>query len=136
VVDTDRLYSLDNIWVKSLGGNVVQFGMSDPFQALASKVNTCSLLPTGTILQAEQPFGSIEADKLSVDLISPVSGTIVGMNGALTALPGPINLDPYNSGWMVNVQMSNPSQMNALVSPQYYVYLMAPTWTGPVPPMH
>ena len=133
---SDRLYSLDNIWVKNIGNNVVQIGMSDPFQVLADRVKTCYLSPPGTILTAETPFGNIEADKLSVDLISPVSGKITGTNGSLMAIAAPINADPYNSGWMLNIQMSNPSELNNLVSPMYYAYLQAKGWTGPPPPTH
>jgi glycine cleavage system H protein len=132
-VAADRLYSLDNVWVRNMGNNVVQLGISDPFQALADKVNVCSLLPAGTTLQIAQAFGAIEADKLSLDLISPVSGKIVEVNTSLMALPGPINSDAYGSGWMVNVALSKPSELDSLVSPAYYVYLESGK-TGTAPP--
>ena len=132
-VAADRLYSLDNVWVRNMGNNVVQLGISDPFQALADKVNVCSLLPAGTTLQIAQAFGAIAADKLSLDLISPVSGKIVEVNASLTALPGPINSDAYGSGWMVNVALSKPSELDSLVSPAYYVYLESGK-TGTAPP--
>jgi len=124
-VAADRLYSLDNIWVKNMGNNVVQLGLSDQAQYLADRINVCSLSPIGTTLQREQGFGAIEADKMSFDLISPVSGKIVATNTSLTALPVPINSDAYGSGWMVNVQMTKPSELDSLVSPAYYVWLQA-----------
>lgn len=133
-VAADRLYDAEyNIWVKSMGSNVVQLGLSDQAQYLADKVNTCSLSPIGATLQREQGFGAIEADKMSFDLISPVSGKIVATNTSLTAIPGPINSDAYGSGWMVNVALSKPSELDSLVSPAYYVYLESGK-TGTAPP--
>jgi glycine cleavage system H protein len=111
----------------------VQLGVSDPFQYLADRVNTCAFSPVGTNLQTQQPFGSIEADKLSVDLISPVSGKIVQANSALSAIPGSINSDPYGSAWMVNVQLTKPSELDSLVSPAYYAYMQSDK-SGTVPP--
>lgn len=124
-VAADRLYSIDNIWVKNLGNNVVQLGLSDQAQYLADMIRVCSLSPIGTTLQIEQGFGAIEADKMSFDLITPVSGKITARNASLTALPVPINEDSYGSGWMVNVTISKPSELDLLVSPAYYVWLMA-----------
>ena len=124
-VAADRLYSIDNIWVKNMGNNVVQLGLSDQAQYLADMIRVCSLSPVGTTLQREQGFGAIEADKMSFDLITPVSGKITAINASLTALPVPVNADCYGSGWMINVAISKPSELDSLVSPAYYVWLMA-----------
>jgi glycine cleavage system H protein len=113
--------------------------MSDPFQKLADWVRTVFLSPIGTNLIVDGPFGYIEADKMSVDLISPVSGKVINTNKPLMAMPSPINEDPYNTGWMLEIQLSKPDEMTKLVSPKYYVYLeslAAKAWTGPPPPMH
>lgn len=133
-VAPDRLYSIDHAWVKSLGNNVVQIGMSDPFQVLADRVNTCWLSPEGTVLSADTPFGSIEADKLNVDLISPVSGKVIRTNTTIMAIPNTINLDPYANGWMLDIELTKPAELDKLVSPRYYAYLQALSWTGPIPP--
>jgi glycine cleavage system H protein len=139
-VALDRLYSADHIWVLKMANGVVQIGASDPFQATMANVVTCSLLDPGTVLHTEDPFGYIEAEKMNVDLLSPVSGTILTINTDLMSAQrglSPINSDPYGSGWMATIQMSNPSDLNNLYSAQYYAYLESgKNWTGPVPPMH
>jgi len=136
-VAVDRLYSLDHVWVKTLNNNIVQVGMSDQFQKLADKVRTCYISPSGTNLVKDAAFGYIEADKLSVDLIAPVSGKVVDNNISLMSIPDPINADPYGAGWMQTIQMSKPAELGNLVSARYYAYLQSGTnWTGPVPAMH
>jgi glycine cleavage system H protein len=136
-VALDRTYSTDHVWVKTLNNNTVQIGMSDPFQILADRVKTLYLSPPGTKLTVQAAFGYIEADKLSVDLISPVSGTILTTNTPLMAIPGPINSDPYGTGWMLTIQLTAPAELQNLVAPRYYAYLESgKNWTGPVPPMH
>jgi len=135
-VAPDRLYSLDHAWAKDLGNNVVGVGITDHLQILLGLANTCYIPPPGTRIKANESFGSVEGTKISVDLISPVSGTVLQNNPLVISHPAPyLNGDPYNSGWMMIVQMSNPDELKNLVSPAYYRYLTAETWTGTVPPM-
>jgi len=114
--------------------------MSDPFQLLANAVINCWLANPGTVLKIEDPFGTVEAEKINMDVLSPVSGKILTINeDLLTARRGlsPINSDPYSSGWMATIKLSNPAELKTLYTPQYYAYLEAgKNWTGPVPPMH
>jgi glycine cleavage system H protein len=95
-----------------------------------------SLSPVGTTLASGDDFGSLEGYKLSTDLTSPVSGTLVQINNFLIAQSGqgavifPTNDDPndaYNSGWLVVIQLSKPSELNALLTPQSYRALVATT---------
>jgi glycine cleavage system H protein len=136
-VAPDRLYSLDNIWVKNLGNNVVQIGITDTFQIMLGLVDTCFVYPPSTLLKATESFGDVEGYKMSVDLISPVSGNIVETNNAVIQHPAELlNGDPYTTGWMLKVQISNPAELNKLVSPLYYAYLHSEGWTNPIPAMH
>jgi glycine cleavage system H protein len=136
-VATDRLYSTDNIWVKNLGNNTVQIGITDEFQLLIGLIDTCWVSPPASVLKVEESFGDIEGYKMSVDLISPVSGKVLATNQSVIEHPAPLlNGDPYITGWMLNIQMSNPADLNNLVTPMYYAYLKSEGWTGPVPSMH
>jgi glycine cleavage system H protein len=136
-VATDRLYSLDNIWVKSLGNNIVQIGITDTFQVLLGLVDTCWIYQPGATLKISESFGSIEGYKMSVDLVSPVSGKVLETNQAVIQHPAELlNGDPYITGWMLKVQISNPAELNKLVAHMYYAYLHSEGWTGPVPAMH
>jgi glycine cleavage system H protein len=69
---------------------------------------------------AQEPFGTIEAVKAVSDLFSPVSGAIIEVNTILQDQPELINQDPYDKGWMIKVQLSDPSELKALMSPDDY----------------
>ena len=135
-VAPDRLYSLNHIWVNKLGSDTVLIGMTDKFQTLTGLVYNDWLSPPGAVLKAGESFGSVEASKINVDLLSPVSGRVIETNIQLMTLPQPINGDPYTYGWMLKIQLSNTAELDNLVAPMYYNYLQALGWTGPVPPMH
>ena len=142
-VALDRLYSEEHIWVLKMANDVVQIGMSDPFQKMTDVVINCWLADPGTVLHTGDAFGSVEAEKMSVDLSSPVSGKILTINEPLMSakrFQSPINSDPYSSGWMATIQLSNPSELNNLYSAMYYAYLeslnVGNNWSGPIPPKH
>jgi glycine cleavage system H protein len=72
MVATDRLYSKDHVWVKSLSDTVVVLGISDKFQMLISNPKAITLPKIGTNIAKDNAFGDIEGMKLSVDLIESV----------------------------------------------------------------
>lgn len=98
--------------------------LSDPYGL------SLSLSPVGTNLAKGDAFGTIEGDNLTTDLISPVSGKCIQINDFLVlqsilgAILDPIIFDPYNSGWLVVVQLNNPTELNSLLTPQAYVNLL------------
>ena len=131
-VATDRVYSANHIWVKSLTTNLAVMGITTTMVDILNEPNKLSLSPVGTVLASDDDFGSIEGFKLSADLSSPVSGTLVQINDFLIELAklgsagiSPIDNDPYNSGWLVVVQLSKPSELNSLLTPQAYRDLVA-----------
>jgi glycine cleavage system H protein len=62
----------------------------------------------------------VESVKTASDLYSPVSGTVVETNPALSSNPALVNSDPYQGGWFFKVRMSNPSEAEALLSSKAY----------------
>ena len=136
-VATDRLYSEDMIWIKQIDSKTVEVGMSDCFVVYTDDVFSCWFEPVGTILKREQDdFGLVQSDKMTFDLLSPVSGKLIEVNQALTKDTTPINEDPYIKGWMARIELSDPAELDNLLSPMYFVYLESPTWDGPIPPKH
>jgi glycine cleavage system H protein len=113
-VALDRLYSIEHIWVKNLGSDIVQIGITDKFQLLLSNIGKIMLNPPGKTLKAGESFGSVEAIKMNTDLISPVSGNVIETNQSILELSHIINADPYGS-WMLKVQLSDPSELSILV---------------------
>jgi glycine cleavage system H protein len=128
-VAADRLYSVENLWVKPSEGTGATLGVTDRMQALMANVISVSFKPAGDSFEQGETFGYIEASKMSVDLISPVSGKILETNAGLAGVSdnelGPINIDPYGAGWMVKVNLSKPDEVKLLLTPEEYVKLTA-----------
>jgi len=105
-------------------------GVTTSMVDILSEPYGLSLPSIGTYLSKGDAFGTIEGYKLTTDLIAPVSGTIIEANTYLTIPVGqggnipPINNDPYNSGWLIVVQLSNLTELNSLLTPQAYVNLL------------
>lgn len=78
----------------------------------------------GDTLEHEVVFGTVEAVKTVSDLFMPVSGKILEVNKGLTTNPESVNKDPYNSGWMIKVEMSNLSETETLMSAADYKKLV------------
>lgn len=97
---------------------------------ILSNPNSCSLSPVGTILADGDYFGVVAGLKLTSDLTTPVSGTIIEINSLAVGSVGqdyeltPL-LDPYNAGWLVVLQLSNPSELQSLMTAQQYAALVA-----------
>jgi len=131
VIATDRLYSEDHIWVKSVADDIVVMGIPDPFSLMLYKPTALSLESVGNIITRGDSFGTIEGSKLSADLTSPVSGTVIDINTWLlvasnlkiTFAPLLEGGDAYGYGWMIAVRISNPAQLKDLLTPQQYLAL-------------
>ena len=81
-----------------------------------------SLLPAGTSIDAGGPFGAIEGYKMNADLITPVSCVITQTNNSVIAY---ITNDPYNSGWILVIQLTKPEELKSLLTSQNYKNLVA-----------
>ena len=82
-------------------------------------------MPTvGETLAAGEVFGSIEAVKTVSDAYLPVSGEVLEFNEAVDADPSIVNKDAYGEGWLVKVRMSNPAEVDALLTPAQYEELI------------
>jgi glycine cleavage system H protein len=132
-VALDRLYSVDHVWVKDLGDNTVQIGLTEKCLMLIGNVRLCYIPPVGTITRAGNEFGYTEGFKINLSLVSPVSGEVVKSNQKIVGEPTSLNNQPYVQGWLLNIKLSNPDELNDLVSPMYYAYLQSKEWVGPIP---
>lgn len=83
-------------------------------------------IPTvGQVVEAGQPFGSIEAVKTVSDLYMPVTGTVLEKNPALDSGPEKINHSPYEEGWIVRIRIQNSADIEALLRADAYQALIA-----------
>jgi glycine cleavage system H protein len=80
----------------------------------------------GSTVQAGEPFGSVDSVKAVSDIISPVSGEVLEVNEDLPVSPELINQEPYAGGWMIIVKLSDPSELDALMTSEEYEQYIQP----------
>ncbi|KAB7706692.1 glycine cleavage system protein GcvH [Bacillus aerolatus] len=114
------LYSEDHEWVLQLGGNRVRIGISDYAQDQLGDIVFVENAEMDDKVTANETMGTIESVKTASELYSPVSGTVVGVNDSLGDAPETINEQPYEAGWLIEVEMSNPEELEALLSEDEY----------------
>jgi glycine cleavage system H protein len=112
-------YTKNHSWVKVEGGKG-RIGLTNYAQEQLSDIVTVELPDVGKKVTGMNPFGSIESVKATMDLITPVSGEITEVNGSLNDHPEKVNEDPYGEGWMIVVTLSNPAEVNSLLSAADY----------------
>ena len=116
----DRRYLQTHEWHK-LDGTSVTIGITQIAADELTDVTYVSLPKVGDRVSENQRFGEIESVKATSDLYSGVSGTVTAVNEALTNDPGLVNRDPYESGWMIKVEPSDPAQVEKLLSVEEYL---------------
>lgn len=116
-------YTKDHEWVM-VDGDVATIGITDFAQSELGDIVFVDISSQGDSLGAHEVFGTVEAVKTVSDLYMPVSGEVIEVNGDLDAAPESVNSDPYGAGWMVKVKMSNPAEVDGLMSHGDYVAMV------------
>jgi len=115
----DLLYSREHVWVR-VEGDLATIGITDHAQDKLGEIVSLDLPETDTYIERDEPFGSIESAKAVVELISPVSGTVIGVNDDIMDDIGIINSDPHDTGWMIIVDMDDPEELEDLLDTSGY----------------
>ena len=118
-IPEDLHYSKDHEWVR-VEGNVAVVGITDYAQDSLGDVVYVELPKPGDEFAANESFGSVESVKAVSEVFSPVSGKVVGANETLADEPEKVNQDPYGEGWMIRVEMSNPGEVDSLLTAAEY----------------
>ncbi len=113
------LYSKDHEWVL-VEGNKVKIGVTDFAQSQLGDIVFVDLPQEGDSIAKGDGFMVIESVKAAADVYAPVSGTIVEVNEDLMDAPETINEDPYESGWLVVIELDDESELDELLSPEGY----------------
>lgn len=116
-------YTKDHEWIR-IEGNLAYIGVTDFAQGELGDIVFVEIETVGETLKREDVFGTIEAVKTVSDLFMPVSGEILEVNPLLEESPDVVNKDPYGKGWMVKIQISDPSEATDLLSAEQYSALM------------
>jgi len=117
-------YTKDHEWVV-LNGDIATIGITDFAQGELGDIVFVEIETVGEKLSKEEIFGTIEAVKTVSDVFMPMSGEILEKNENLDESPETINKDPYGKGWMIKVQISDPSEFDELLSAAEYQELIA-----------
>jgi glycine cleavage system H protein len=96
-------------WARSDADGVMTLGLDDFAQQLVGPVAAIALPAIGTVLTAGSRAWSIEADGKRVDMLAPVTGTVIAVNHAVAGEPGLVNDDPYGGGWLARVRVPHSS---------------------------
>lgn len=115
----DRKYAETHEWALR-DGNTVTVGISQHAVEELTDLVYIELPEIGTEVKAREPFGEIESVKAVSELLSPVDGKIVAVNTDLNDDLDPISKDPYGEGWMIKIEATNASQLDALLSAEEY----------------
>lgn len=113
-------YSKDHEWVKRVDDSTVYIGITDFAQSELGDIVYVDVEVEGDTLKAGEVFGTVEAVKTVSDLYMPVSGEILAFNEALEEEPEKVNEKPYEDGWMIKVSLSDPSELEQLMSASSY----------------
>ena len=117
-IDTDCRYLESHEWVRP-DGDTARIGLTDFAQDELGDVVFVELPAEGDEVTKADEFGVVESIKAVSDLISPVSGTVVGVNEDLFDAPELLNQDPYGDGWMIEVEPSDDAFDDLLTADEY-----------------
>jgi glycine cleavage system H protein len=112
-------YSKDHEWVR-VEDDVAIVGITDYAQNSLGDVVYVELPRVGESFSAHETFGSVESVKAVSEIFTPVSGEVTEVNDSLNEAPETVNSDPYGDAWMVKIKMSNPGEVDALLTAAEY----------------
>lgn len=112
-------YTEDHEWVR-LEGDTATVGITDHAQHELGDIVYIDINTLGDTLSQNDVFGSVEAVKTVSDLFLPAAGEVLEINPALDSSPETVNNDPYGEGWIIRMKVSDPSQIDGLMSAEDY----------------
>ena len=121
---TDLKYTKEHEWIRP-EGNVAYVGITDYAQKELGDIVFVEIETLGETLDKEEMFGTVEAVKTVSDIYMPVSGKILEVNEAVSEQAEIVNKDPYGEGWMIKIEMTDPSQLDDLLDAAAYEKLIA-----------
>ncbi len=121
-IPSELRYSKEHEWVRVEDDQVklITVGISDYAQEELGDIVNVELPEEGVVVIREDVFGAVESVKASSELFSPASGKVVEINEPLFDTPELLNEDPYDEGWMVRIELSDPSELDLLMSADAY----------------
>jgi glycine cleavage system H protein len=120
----DLLYHTEHDWAR-VDGDTATLGITWFAQDALGEVVFFDAPKVGATLTKDDAYTEVESVKAVSDVIAPLSGEIVAVNGALEQSPETINEDPYGSGWLVKIKLADPSEAESLLDAVAYEATLA-----------
>jgi glycine cleavage system H protein len=117
-------YTKEHEWAR-LAGNVATIGITDFAKDQLGDVVYLELPEVGAQIVRGEPFGVVESTKAVSELFAPLTGKVTKVNKDLVGAPEGVNDDPYEKGWMIEIEMSSPEQAAELLSAAQYKELLS-----------
>ena len=114
-VPENILYTQEHEWVRVDGKKAV-VGITQFAQDQLGDILFVELPEAGTLIEQESPFGVVESVKTVSDLYAPISGTVTASNKDLEAHPEQVNSEPYGTGWIIEIEISDEKELEKLMS--------------------
>ena len=118
-IPSDLKYTKSHEWIR-LHSDTATVGITDHAQHELTDVVFVELPEVGRMVEAGKACAVVESVKTASDIYSPVSGEIVEQNQPVTDNPALVNTEPYAGGWFFKIKLSNPAELDALLSPEDY----------------
>ena len=115
----DLKYTREHEWCRVKGNRAV-VGITDHAQDQLGDIVYLELPEVGDAVRKGEAFGVVESTKAVSDLFAPVSGKVVEVNDPLADAPESINEDPYEEGWLIQVEMADPKELAELLDAAAY----------------
>ena len=115
----DLKYTKEHEWIK-VQGNTALVGITWYAQKELGDIVYVEVETLDQTLDKDEVFGTVEAVKTVSDLFLPIAGKILEVNPALQNAPELVDSDPYGEGWMIKMEVSNPSEFAALMDSEAY----------------
>lgn len=117
-------FSDAHLWVRSEAGRA-QIGMSDQGQDGIGEIIAVELPDVGDTIERGEPFGELESVRTVHELIAPVTGVVQAVNSELDDHASLANEDPYHEGWLIEVELSDESELDELMATEEYEEFVA-----------
>lgn len=118
-------YTKEHEWVEQSSDGKFRVGITDFAQAALGDIVYIQLPKVGENIAQGKVCGEVESTKSVSEIYAPLSGKIVSVNSELDAAPEILNSDPYGAGWIIEVEVSETSQLDSLLSPTDYQALIS-----------
>jgi glycine cleavage system H protein len=125
VIPEDLRYSSDHEWLRTSGESSVQLGITDFAQDALGDIVFVQMPEPGTTIAPGDAIGEVESTKSVSDIYAPVTGAVQAVNAVLVDRPEAVNGDPYGEGWICELSIADPAELDGLLDAAAYRALVA-----------